>query len=70
MAIGSQHRATIDDFAAGTQVVWDVDPVTAQVHVYRPDDPENPTTYTRGQLAEAEPAPPGWRVAVDAIFGP
>jgi Uma2 family endonuclease len=57
-----------DYFAAGTLVVWDVDPVAECIHVYRTSDPSQPTTYRRGQEAEAEPAVPGWRVAVDWIF--
>ncbi len=57
-----------DYFAAGTQVVWDVDPLAECIHVYRASDPGQPTTYRRGQVAEAEPAVPGWRVAVDWIF--
>ena len=32
------------------------------------DDPANPTTYRRGDVAEADPAVPGWRIAVDEIF--
>lgn len=55
-----------DYFAAGTQVVWDVDPLAECIHVYRPDQPA--VTYRRGQTAEAEPAVPGWRVSVDWIF--
>jgi Uma2 family endonuclease len=58
-----------DYFAAATQVVWDVDPVNECVHVYRASAPDQPTTYRRGQVAEAEPAVPGWRMAVDQIFG-
>ncbi len=58
----------VDYFSAGTLVVWDVDPVAEQVHVYRSTDPGHPTTYARGQTAEAEPAVPGWRMAVDDIF--
>jgi Uma2 family endonuclease len=57
-----------DYFAAGTLVVWDVDPVEECIHVYRATAPDSPTTYRRGQLAEAEPAVPGWRVLVDWIF--
>jgi Uma2 family endonuclease len=57
-----------DYFAAGTQVVWDVDPQAECVHVYKSADPNKPITYRRGQMAEAEPAVPGWRVAVDSIF--
>jgi Uma2 family endonuclease len=57
-----------DYFAAGTQVVWDVDPLAECVHVYRATDASQSTTYQRGQIAEAEPAVPGWQVAVDWIF--
>ena len=57
-----------DDFAAGTTVVWDVDPVAERIAVYRANAPEQPAVYVRGQVAEAEPAVPGWRVPVDCIF--
>jgi Uma2 family endonuclease len=57
-----------DYFAAGTQVVWDVDPLAESIHVYKAADPTHPTTYHRGDTAEAEPAVPDWRVAVDWIF--
>ena len=58
-----------DYFAAGTLVVWDVDPVAELIHVYRSDRPDEPHDLRPGQIAEAEPAVPGWRVAVDDIFG-
>jgi Uma2 family endonuclease len=58
-----------DYFAAGTRVVWDVDPVAKCIHVYKASDPGRPITYKRGQVAEAEPAVPGWRVNVDWVFG-
>jgi len=58
-----------DYFAAGTQVVWDVDLLSDDVvKVYRATDPTNPTIYRRGETAEAEPAVPGWRMPVDELF--
>lgn len=58
-----------DYFAAGTQVVWDVDVLREElIRVYRADDPENPVIYRRGEVAEAEPAVPGWRFPVDELF--
>jgi Uma2 family endonuclease len=58
-----------DYFQAGTQVVWDVDLLGEDVvRAYRAADPERPTVYRRGEVAEAEPALPGWRMAVDALF--
>jgi Uma2 family endonuclease len=57
-----------DSFEAGTQVVWDVDPVNETVAVYRASDPTQATIFHRGQLADAEPAVPGWRLAVDEVF--
>lgn len=62
-----QKRA--DYFAAGTLVVWDVDLLSDDViKVYRTSDPENPTIYHRGEIAEAEPALPGWTMPVDDLF--
>jgi len=58
-----------DYFAAGTQVVWDVDLLSDDVvRVYRRDDPDNPKVYGRGDHAEAEPAVPGWTMAVEDLF--
>src|SRR5262245_26367986 len=59
-----------DYFAAGTLAVWDVDPEAELIHVYRRDDPDHPTTYARGEVAEAEPAVLGWQIEVEAVFGP
>ncbi|MBA3943199.1 MAG: Uma2 family endonuclease [Herpetosiphonaceae bacterium] len=58
-----------DYFAAGTLVVWDVDLLSDDVvRVYRTSAPEQPTLYRRGADAEAEPAVPGWTMAVDDLF--
>ncbi len=58
-----------DYFAAGTRVVWDVDLLHPDVvRVYRADSPDTPTIYRRGELAEAEPAVPGWSMPVDRLF--
>ncbi|HYY94502.1 MAG TPA: Uma2 family endonuclease [Pyrinomonadaceae bacterium] len=46
-----------DYFAAGTQVVWDVDLQSeTPVRVFRASDPDNPRSYRRGEVAEAGPA--------------
>ena len=58
-----------DYFAAGTLVVWDVDLLSEDVvRVYRATHPEEATIYRRGELAEAEPAVPGWTMVVDDLF--
>jgi len=58
-----------DYFAAGTLVVWDVDLLSDDVvRVYRANDPERATIFRKGQLAEAEPAVPGWAMAVSDLF--
>jgi hypothetical protein len=50
-------------------VVWDVDLLSEEVvKVYREAAPEAPMIYRRGEMAEAEPAVPGWRIAVDELF--
>src|SRR5712691_1893113 len=64
----AQKRA--DYFAAGTLVVWDVDVLREKlVRVYRATDPENPSVYRAGEIAEAEAALPGWTMAVDYMLG-
>jgi Uma2 family endonuclease len=69
---GSERRMAkkrADYFAAGTLVVWDVDLLSDDVvRVYRASDPERATIYRRGEIAEAEPAVPGWNMAVDELF--
>lgn len=63
----AQKRA--DYFAAGTLVVWDVDLLSDDVvRVYRASDPDKATIYHRGEIAEAEPATPGWTMPVDDLF--
>jgi Uma2 family endonuclease len=58
-----------DYFAAGTQVVWDVDLRGENVvRVYRANEPMRPTIYRRGDVAEAEPVLPGWSIPVDNLF--
>jgi Uma2 family endonuclease len=63
----AQKRA--DYFAAGTLVVWDVDLLSEDVvRSYRKDDPEHPKVFRRGEMANAEPAVPGWSMPVDDLF--
>ena len=58
-----------DYFATGSLVVWDVDFSRARCRArVRASDPEHPTVYRRGQLAEAEPAVPGWTMPIDDLF--
>ena len=57
-----------DYFAAGTLVVWDVDPLAGTVALFRMGPPRPDAIFRPDQLADAEPAVPGWRIAVDEIF--
>jgi Uma2 family endonuclease len=59
-----------DYFAAGTQVVWDVDLLDeAVVKKYLPASPTTPAAvFRRGEVADAETAVPGWRMPVDHLF--
>jgi Uma2 family endonuclease len=57
-----------DYFAAGTLVVWDVDPVAETIVSYRADALAQPSHFTKGQVADAEPAVPGWLVALNDLF--
>jgi Uma2 family endonuclease len=59
-----------DYFACGTQVVWDVDLQSEEViKSYQASDPDHPIIFRRGEIANAEPAVPGWWMAVDELFG-
>ena len=63
----AQKRA--DYFAAGTLVVWDVDLLNPDVvKAYGVDDPSTPRIFRKGDIADAEPAVPGWRMPVDELF--
>ncbi len=62
------HAKRADYFEAGTLVVWDVDPEAETITVYRSNRPESGVSYARGDVADAEPAVPRWRIPVDAIF--
>ena len=58
-----------DYFAAGTQVVWDVDVLREElIRAYSATAPDTPTVYRRGELAEAAAALPGWSFPFDEIF--
>ena len=62
-------RKRADYFAAGTLVVWDADVLMKEeVRKYTADDPENPVVFRRGDVADAEPAVPGWTFSVDDLF--
>ncbi len=70
-AVAEQEMADkrADYFAAGTLVVWDVDVLrSGEVGKYAADAPDAPTVFRRGDVADAEPALPGWRLAVDNLF--
>lgn len=56
-----------DYFEAGTLVVWGLDSVSREVRKFIPGRP-TPDVYRPGDVADAESAVPGWRMAVDQIF--
>jgi Uma2 family endonuclease len=63
----AQKRA--DYFAAGTQVVWDVDLLSDDViKSYNFKEPFNPKIYRRGDSAMAEPALSSWQFEVEQLF--
>jgi hypothetical protein len=57
-----------DYFEAETAVVWDVDPVANLIRAYRTHNPDLPIVFGPGQIADAEPIVPGWRVSVDQVL--
>ncbi len=63
----AQKRA--DYFAAGTVIVWDVDLLSPDVvKSYNAADPDTPKIFRRPEVADAEPAVPGWKILVDELF--
>lgn len=58
----------VDYFDSGTLIVWDVDTVAKTVAVYRGPGPAPDVVYGVGEVAEAEPAVPGWRCPVDDLL--
>jgi len=57
-----------DYLAAGTLVVWDVDPLGPDTVRSFTRGSAEPAVFRRGELAHAEPAVPGWRFRVDELF--
>jgi Uma2 family endonuclease len=58
-----------DYFEAGTLVVWDVDPQAQTISSYRSDMPTTPMVFQLADVANAEPALPGWVVMVAEVLG-
>jgi Uma2 family endonuclease len=58
-----------DYFATGTHVVWDVDLLgTEVIKSYDANSPNTPRVFRRGDIADAEPTVPGWRMSVSELF--
>lgn len=58
-----------DYFACGTQVVWDVDLRSVDlIKSYVAANPDNPLVFRAGDIANAEPAVPGWSVNVSELM--
>ena len=58
-----------DYFAAGTEIVWDVDLLSEDViKSYYFEKPDEPQIFRRGEIANAEPSLPDWNIFVDELF--
>ena len=65
----AQKRA--DYFAAGTLVVWDMDLQDEEVIAkYIASAPFAPQIFRRGEVADAEPAVPNWKMSAASLFAP
>ncbi|MGE3538120.1 MAG: hypothetical protein AB7N91_11885 [Candidatus Tectimicrobiota bacterium] len=53
---------------ASLEIATSLRPDTRATDVYRASAPDMPAVYRRGEMAEAEAAAPGWRLAVNALF--
>ena len=69
--VGEEESAAkrADYFAAGTMVVWEVDLTNPDaVARYTADYPSEPVVFSIGEIADAEPALPGWKMPVGDLF--
>lgn len=58
-----------DYFSAGALVVWDVDLLSDDTNKsYNAENPDNPAIFRRGDIADAEPAVPGWKMSTIELF--
>jgi Uma2 family endonuclease len=57
-----------DYFEAGTEIVWDVDPLAKTIAAYRAASPDAPVIFRAAEVADAEPILPGWRLKVAELF--
>lgn len=58
-----------DYFACGTQVVWDVNLLSGDlIRAYWATSPDQPVVYRHDEIADAEPAVPGWTVSVAELL--
>lgn len=68
-AEAAMARKRTDYFAAGTLVVWDVNLLSDDViKSYRAESPDDPKTFRRHEMGDAEPAVPGWSMPVNDLF--
>ncbi len=68
----AKTEATVDDLyrvPENGKAEWDVDVLREKlVRVYRASEPTSPSFYRSGELAEAEPALPGWTMSLEELF--
>lgn len=58
-----------DYFAAGTEIIWDVDLLSDEViKSFHRNSSDNPKIFRRGEIADAEPSLPNWKMPVDELF--
>lgn len=67
----SMAEKRADYFAAGTELVWDVDMLSSDIiRAYKATTPDKYEVFRRGDIANAESVVPGWTLAVDDLFPP
>jgi Uma2 family endonuclease len=55
-------------FAAGTRLVWIVDPSSRTVSVFTPEKPNEPTVFSEPQTVVGDPVLPGFSFVVGQLF--
>jgi Uma2 family endonuclease len=62
------ERKRSEYFAAGTRLVWIVDPVPRTVAVYTPENPDQPTVFAEPDTVVGDPVLPGFSFVVRELF--
>ncbi|MEM9703855.1 MAG: Uma2 family endonuclease, partial [Planctomycetota bacterium] len=65
---GEMRQKRENFFAAGSRVVWQIDPLTETAETFAQGEPHRPTAVPAGGTLDAGDALPGFRLALPDLF--